>query len=163
MGQNCHYARHFGYLARRPDTASDVRSARCTYLRDRSRLATSRDPDRAGMPDIDVEGQIPQAVRQSSGNQQPAEIGTLLTLTALFAVLSTGVLRNWHWTFWLILVVFLVGIVRVPAAVLQFTGRVPWQGPVWYVVLQAGVGLLQFAIALAMLAGYRKAGLWGAR
>jgi hypothetical protein len=30
------------------------------------------------------------------------------------------------------------------------------------VALQAVVGLIQFVIALAMLAGYRKAGVWGA-
>ena len=29
-------------------------------------------------------------------------------------------------------------------------------------VLQAVVGLIQFVIALAMLAGYRKTGVWGA-
>jgi hypothetical protein len=103
---------------------------------------------------------LPQAVRLS-GNQRPAEIGTLLVLTALFAVLSTGVLRGWRWTFWLILVVFLAGIVRVPAAALQLAGIVPQQGPAWYVVLQAVVGLSQFVIALAMLSGYRKTGVWG--
>jgi hypothetical protein len=101
-----------------------------------------------------------QAVRLS-GNQRPAEIGTLLVLTALFAVLSTGVIRGWRWTFWLILVVFLAGIVRAPAAAVQLTGIVPHQGPAWYVVLQAVVGLIQFVIALAMLAGYRKSGVWG--
>lgn len=104
---------------------------------------------------------LPQAVRPS-GNQRPAEIGTLLALTALFAVLSTGVLRNWRWTFWLILVVFLAGIVRVPASALQLAGIMPSQGPAWYVALQAVVGLIQFVIALAMLAGYRKTGIWGA-
>ncbi len=77
-------------------------------------------------------------------------------------MLSTGVIRSWRWTFWLILVVFLVGIVRVPASALQLAGIVPRQGPAWYVVLQAVVGLIQFVIALAMLAGYRKAGVWGA-
>jgi hypothetical protein len=105
--------------------------------------------------------QLPRAVRLS-GHQRPAEIGALLVLTALFAVLSTGVLRSWRWTFWLILVVFLAGIVRVPAAALQLAGLVPSQGPAWYVVLQAVVGLIQFGIALAMLAGYRKTGVWGA-
>jgi hypothetical protein len=30
------------------------------------------------------------------------------------------------------------------------------------VALQAVVGLLQFVIALAMLAGWRKTGIWGA-
>ncbi len=107
------------------------------------------------------DGQLPQAVRRA-GNPRPAEIGALLVLTALFAVLSTGVIRNWRWTFWLILVAFLAGILRVPAAALQLAGIVPSQGPVWYVVFQAVVGLIQFGIALAMLAGYRKAGVWGA-
>ena len=104
---------------------------------------------------------LPQPLRLS-GNQRPAEVYTLLVLTALFAVLFTGVIRNWRWTFWLILVVFLAGIVRVPAAALQLAGIVPRQGPAWYVVFQAVVGLIQFVIALAMLTGYRKTGVWGA-
>ena len=108
------------------------------------------------------DSQLPQALRLPGNNQRPVEIGTLLAATALFAVLSTGVIRSWRWTFWLILIVFLVGIVRVPAAALQLAGIVPRQGPVWDTVLQAVVGLIQFVIALAMLAGYRKAGVWGA-
>ena len=44
----------------------------------------------------------------------------------------------------------------------QLAGIMPRQGPAWYVVLQAVVGLSQFAIALAMLAGCRKTGVWGA-
>ena len=54
------------------------------------------------------------------------------------------------------------GVLRVPASALQLAGIVPAQGPAWYVVLQAVVGLIQFVIALMMLAGYRKAGLWAA-
>jgi hypothetical protein len=107
------------------------------------------------------DGQLPQAVRLS-GNQRPAEIGALLLLTTLFAVLSTGVIRSWRWTFWLILVAFMAGILRVLASALQLAGIVPSQGPAWYVVLQAVVGLIQFVIALAMLVGYRKTGVWGA-
>ena len=108
------------------------------------------------------DSQLPQAVRLPGNNQRLVEIGTLLVVTALFALLSTGVIRSWRWTFWLILIVFLVDIVRVPAAVLQLAGIAPRQGPAWDVVLQAVVGLIQFVIALAMLAGYRKAGVWGA-
>jgi hypothetical protein len=104
---------------------------------------------------------LAQAVKLS-GDPRPAEIGTLLTLTALLTLLSTGVIRGWRWTFWLILVVFLAGILRAPAAVLQLTGIMAGQNPAWYVVLQAVVGLIQVVIALAMLAGYRKAGVWGA-
>jgi hypothetical protein len=107
------------------------------------------------------DGILAQAVLLS-GDRRPAEIGALLALTVLFAVLSTGVIRSWRWTFWLILVVFLAGILRVPAAALQFAGIAPKQGPAWYIALQAIVGLVQFGIALVMLAGYRKTGVWGA-
>ena len=105
---------------------------------------------------------LPQEAVRLAGNQRLAEIGVLLVVTAFFAVLSIGVIRSWRWTFWLILVVFLVGVLRVPASALQLAGIVPSQDPAWYVVLEAVVGLIQFIIALAMLAGYRKAGVWGA-
>jgi hypothetical protein len=96
-----------------------------------------------------------------SGDRRPAEIGTLLALTVLLALLSTGVIRGWRWSIWLILVVFLIGILRVPASALALAGIAPNQSPTWYVALQAAVGLIQFVIALTMLAGYRKAGIWG--
>jgi hypothetical protein len=95
------------------------------------------------------------------GNQRPAEIGVLLVLTALFGILSAGIIRNWRWTFWLILVAFLAGILRVPIVALELAGTVSYQGPTWFLVLQVVVGLVQFVIAMAMLAGYRKAGVWG--
>ena len=105
---------------------------------------------------------LPQEAVRLAGNQRTAEIGVLLVATALFAVLSIGVIRGWRWTFWLILVVFLAGILRVLASALQLALIVPSQDPAWSVVLQAVVYLIQFVIALAMLAGYRKAGVWGA-
>ena len=63
-------------------------------------------------------------------------------LATVFAVLSLGVIRSWRWTFWLILVVFLAGIVRVPTSALQLAGMMPLQGPAWYMALQAVVGLV---------------------
>jgi hypothetical protein len=105
---------------------------------------------------------LDQAVRRP-GDQRPAELGAVLALTALFALLSAGIVRGWRWTFWLILVVFLAGILRVPSAALELAGKAPAQGPPWYVVLTAVVGLIQFSIALAMLVGYRRSGLWGER
>jgi hypothetical protein len=97
-----------------------------------------------------------------AGDRRPAEIGTLLALTALLGLLSIGVVRGWRWIFWLILIAYLAGILRVPVAALQLAGIMASQVPSWYVLLQGVVGLAQFAIALAMLAGYRKAGVWGA-
>ncbi len=107
------------------------------------------------------DGLLAQAVRLP-GNQRPAEIGALVVLTVLLAVLSTGVICGWRLIFWLILLAFMAGILRMPASALQLAGIVPRQGPGWYVVLQAVVGLIQFVTALAMVAGYRKTGVWGA-
>jgi hypothetical protein len=70
-----------------------------------------------------------------------------------------GVLRRW--TFWLVLVAFILGVLRVPASLLQLAGLLPASGPAWYTLLQAFLGLLQFAIGLAMIGGYRRAGTWG--
>jgi hypothetical protein len=94
-------------------------------------------------------------------DQRPAEIAEVLVLTALLALLSTGVVRAWRWTFWVLLAAFFAGMLRVPVSVMQLAVDIPAQGPSWYVVLQAIVGLTQFVIALLMLIGYRKAGIWG--
>ena len=106
------------------------------------------------------DGLLPQEVTRLGG-QRPAEIGTLLVVTAFFAVLSIGAIRTWRWAFWLILVVFLADIVRVPTAALQLAGSVPSHDPAWFMVLEVVVGLIQFVIAVTMLAGYRRAGVWG--
>ena len=76
-------------------------------------------------------------------------------------LLAVGVLRRWRWTFWLILVAFGFGVLRVPLAILQLTGVLSVSTPSWYVLLQGLIGLAQFAIAFAMLVGYRRSGVWG--
>jgi hypothetical protein len=45
------------------------------------------------------------------------------------------------------------GVLRVPAAGLQITGLIGTSDPTWYVVLQAVVGMIQFATAMARRAG----------
>jgi hypothetical protein len=45
---------------------------------------------------------------------------------------------------------------------LELIGALAGDGPTWYVVFQGLLGVLQFAIGLAMVAGYRRAGVWGA-
>ena len=89
------------------------------------------------------------------------ELAFLLALTSFLILLSIGTMRRWRWTFWLILVAFVAGIVRLPASVLQLTGVLPATGPVWYMLLQAGIGVVQFLIGLAMISGYRRSGHWG--
>lgn len=91
-----------------------------------------------------------------------ARLVFLAVVSSFIVLLAIGVVRRWRWTFWLILVAFLFGVLRVPASVLELTGPLPADGPAWYVVFQALLGLVQFAIGLAMLAGYRQGGIWGA-
>jgi hypothetical protein len=90
-----------------------------------------------------------------------AEVGFLVVLTGLIGLLAFGVLRRWRWIFWLVLVAFLAGILRVPVAILQLTGVLAADVPTWYVLFQGVIGLAQVAIGLAMLAGYRRSGVWG--
>ena len=102
-----------------------------------------------------------EALSLPAGRGRSAEIVFLATLSAFIGLLSVGVLRRWRWLFWLILVAFLFGVLRVPVAVLQLTGAVAATTPTWYVVLQGLIGAAQLAIAVAMLAGYRRSGIWG--
>jgi hypothetical protein len=112
---------------------------------------------RAAAPDV-----YDQALRLPSSWPRWAGTAFLLALTAFIALLAVGVLRRWCWTFWLILLAFLSGVLRVPVAILQLAGILPANIPRWYVVFQGLIGLAQLAIGLTMLADYRRAGVWGA-
>jgi hypothetical protein len=101
-----------------------------------------------------------QALRLPDGSGV-AEVAFLAVLTGFLGLLTVGVLRRWRWMFWLVLVAFLAGILRVPVAILQLTGVLAAEVPVWYVLFQGVIGLAQVAIGLAMLAGYRRSGVWG--
>jgi hypothetical protein len=102
-----------------------------------------------------------QTLRQVAGDNRAIEASFLIALSALIALLAVGVFRRWRWTFWLVLVAFVFGALRLPASVLQLAGILPASGPSWYEALQGAIGVVQFLIALAMFAGYRKAGIWG--
>jgi hypothetical protein len=85
----------------------------------------------------------------------------LAAVTVLIAVLSIGVVRRWRWLFWLILIAFLAGILRLPAAGLEISGTIPTHDPTWYILLQGALGIVQFLIGILLLDGYRHAGPWG--
>jgi hypothetical protein len=99
--------------------------------------------------------------RQVGGDSRTIEASFLIAISALIALLVVGVFRRWRWTFWLILVAFFFGALRVPASALQLAGIMPSGGPTWYEAMQGAIGVVQFLIALAMFSGYRKAGVWG--
>ena len=102
-----------------------------------------------------------QTLRKVGGDSLAIEASFLIALSALIAFLVVGVFRRWRWTFWLVLIVFFFGVLRLPASALQLAGMVPASGPIWYEALQAVIGVVQFLIAIAMFAGYRNAGVWG--
>src|SRR5437773_7382243 len=108
----------------------------------------------------DVYGQV---LRLPAGDGRLADFAFVAVLTVFIAVLCVGVVRRWRWTFWLVLVAFLAGVLRVPASILELAGMLPAAGPTWYVLLQAVLGLAQFAIGLVMLAEFRRSRrAWGA-
>jgi hypothetical protein len=86
----------------------------------------------------------------------------LAGITSLLVLLAIGTLRRWRWTFWLVLVAFAAGVLRVPLFALQALGAVSSDVPLWYAGLQAVVGIVQVGIAAAMFAGCRRHGPWGA-
>lgn len=109
---------------------------------------------------------LSQAVREVTLARMPgagahAMLAFLAALLAFLAVLGIGVVRRWRWLFWLLLAALAVGLVRVPLAVLQLSGQMAPEGPDWYVALQGVIGVVQFGLAYAMFAGYRRAGPWG--
>ncbi len=102
-----------------------------------------------------------EALRLPGGERELSAAGFLAAITGFLMLLAIGVVRRWRWTFWLVLVAFILGVLRVPASALQLVGVLPAAYPAWYVLLQAFLGSVQFAIGLAMLAGYRRVGVWG--
>ena len=102
-----------------------------------------------------------ETLRKVGGDSLAIEASFLIALSALLALLVVGVFRRWRWTFWLVLIAFIFGVLRLPASALQLAGMIPASGPTWYEVLQGVIGVVQFLIAIAMFVGYRKAGLWG--
>jgi hypothetical protein len=102
-----------------------------------------------------------QTLRKVGGDSLTIEASFLIALSALIAFLVVGIFRRWQWTFWLVLIAFFFGALRIPASALQLAGMMPASGPIWYEALQGVIGVVQFLIAIAMFVGYRKAGVWG--
>src|SRR5437867_2803250 len=76
------------------------------------------------------------ALNLDSANLRLGEIGLLVALSVFIAVMAFGVVRRWGWTFWLILVASLAGILRTLDSVLQLAGVLPQTGPSWYTLMQ---------------------------
>lgn len=101
------------------------------------------------------------ALRLPAGSGLAPELAFAAGLSLFLMFLAVAVVRRWRWTFWLILLAFVAGgALRIPASLLELAGRLPSTGPAWYTALQAGIGAIQLAIGLVMLAGWRSGGVW---
>jgi hypothetical protein len=102
-----------------------------------------------------------QALQLPASDRGLLNLAFLAALSVFLVVLGVGVVRRWRWTFWLMLVAFIAGVLRVPVSLLQLSGALAAESPAWYVLLQALMSLVQVGIGLAMIAGYRRSGVWG--
>ena len=90
-----------------------------------------------------------QLLRLPGGEPKLPMLAFLTALSTFLMLLGVGVVRRWHWTFWLVLVAFLIGgVLRVPASILQLSGMLPTDFPARYLMLQALIGVVQVAIGL---------------
>jgi hypothetical protein len=97
-----------------------------------------------------------------SAVSQVSPIAFFVAISVFVALCAIGVVRRWRWLFWLILLAFLAGALRIVVSALELAGAVPLDGPAWYVTLQGLIGLVQLVIGVAMVRSYRRAGAWGA-
>jgi hypothetical protein len=69
----------------------------------------------------------------------------LAAITSLLVLLAIGTLQRWRWTFWLVLVAFAAGALRVPVVGLRALRVIPLDVPPWYAGFQAVIGVVQVA------------------
>jgi len=107
----------------------------------------------------------PATYRQTFGATSPHLPWPAVALGAggAMAILAVGVLRRWTWVFWVVLLAFLAGGLRVPLALLQLAGTLGTRAPHWFVALQGALGAAQVAIGIVLLRTSRRAGAWGSR
>src|SRR5215212_7921339 len=106
-------------------------------------------------------GTYEQALRLPGSERKLSTLAFLAAISTFLMLLGIGVVRRWRWTFWLILVAFSLGVLRVPASILQLSGVLAADFPAWYVLLQALIGVVQVGIGVLMLVGYWREGVWG--
>ena len=102
-----------------------------------------------------------RTLRAGPAQRPLVDLVFLVALTGLLTLLGIAVVRRRRWAFWLVLVAFFAGLLRVPAAALELAGHLSTGDPTWYIVFQAVAGVIQFLIATAMFIGYRRSGVWG--
>ena len=84
----------------------------------------------------------------------------LVGVLAVIALLSFGVVRNFRWVFWLLLVAFAGSALQIPVTLLQIADVLPSSDPLWYSLFRMGSGVVELALAVWMIHIYRHEGVW---
>lgn len=101
------------------------------------------------------------ALTSSATDRYPVPVTlAIVGILALIAFLIFGVVRQWRWIFWSLLVAFASSVLHIPVAFLQVTGVLPSSDPLWYALFQVGVTVVECALALWMIHVYRYEGVW---
>jgi hypothetical protein len=85
----------------------------------------------------------------------------IIALLIFITVLIVGVLRHWHWLFWLLLFANSFSILEVPATILQLNGVIPNPYPTWYSLYRMSIAVIQVGIAIWMIRILYQYGVWG--
>src|SRR6266566_763437 len=85
----------------------------------------------------------------------------LVGILIVIALLILGVVRNFRWLFWLLLIATALSALPIPITLLQMTGVLPTADPLWYGLFRMGGAAFEFALAVWMIHIYRHEGVWG--
>ena len=101
------------------------------------------------------------SLASSPADRYPVPVTLFLVgVLAVIALLIFGVVRHWHWVFWLMLVAFASSALQIPVTLLQIAGVLPSLDPLWYSLFRMGVAMVEIAIAVWMIYIYRHKGVW---
>jgi hypothetical protein len=101
------------------------------------------------------------ALTSSPTDRYPVPVTLFLVgILTMIALLILGVVRNFRWLFWLMLVAFASSALQIPVTLLQVTGVLPTTDPLWYGLFRMGVGVVEFTLAVWMIHIYRHEGVW---
>ncbi len=85
---------------------------------------------------------------------------SLVGILVLITLLILGIVRNFRWLFWLILLAFTSSVIQMPVDGLQLLGVFPNPYPVWYNLFRGGVGFIELSFVFWMIQTYRHQGVW---
>lgn len=101
------------------------------------------------------------SLMSSPADRYPVPVTLFLVgVLAVIALLSVGVVRHWHWVFWLMLVAFSGSTLQIPLTFLQIVDVLPSSDPLWYSLFRMGGGVVELALAIWMIQVYRHEGVW---